>query len=79
MGFLNRLFLFHSDVLRSESDIFLNAFFEELIFRELEDKANVLAKAFDVFGSFFFYTAIDETIDVDGARGWVNQRIDMLN
>ena len=78
MSFLNGLCLFHADILRSESDIPFNRLFKELVFRELEDKTNVLTEAFDVLGSFFFDAAIDEAIDVDNARSWVNQRIDML-
>ena len=65
MSLLNGFRLFEADVLRTESDILLNGFLEELIFRELENEANVFAKAFDVLGSFFFDCAIDETINIE--------------
>jgi hypothetical protein len=69
VGELDCLLGLRSEILRAEGDVFLNGLFEELIFRELEDKADFLPEILEIPAPSLFDGRVHEVIDRDVSRG----------
>jgi hypothetical protein len=60
---LDRLLGLRSEILGAEGDVFLNGFFEKLIFRELEDETDFLPKILEIPTPLLFIGGVHEVID----------------